>query len=111
MSIQGISSGYANPAFMPGITRPSGTEEAATQPTHRPDAERAAAATQSRSTQAAIPAEAPAGTDPSLWSVLTSEERAFFARARSMGPLTYGPGRPESAVPGVQLGGRIDVKV
>jgi len=111
MSIQGISSGYANPAFMPGITRPSGTEEAATQPTPRPEAERVAVAPAARGTQSAVPTDAPAGTDPSLWSVLTSEERAFFARARSMGPLTYGPGRPESAVPGVQLGGRIDVKV
>ena len=40
--------------------------------------------------QHAVPAEAPAGTDPSLWSVLTSEERAFFAKTAALGPLTYG---------------------
>src|SRR5690349_4228765 len=28
-----------------------------------------------------LPSDAPAGTDPALWSVLTSEERAFFAKA------------------------------
>ncbi|MBV9881306.1 MAG: hypothetical protein JO180_12455 [Gemmatirosa sp.] len=37
-----------------------------------------------------LPAEAPAGTDPALWSVLTTEERAFFAKAAASGPLTYG---------------------
>ena len=39
--------------------------------------------------QSAVPVEAPAGTDPSLWSVLTSEERNFFAKTSAMGPLTY----------------------
>ena len=37
----------------------------------------------------ALPAEAPQGTDPELWSVLTGEERAFFAKAAQSGPLTY----------------------
>ena len=37
-----------------------------------------------------VPAEAPPGTDPALWSVLSGEERAFFAKAGAMGPLTYG---------------------
>ena len=32
----------------------------------------------------------PKGTDPELWKVLTSDERAFFAREDSMGPLSYG---------------------
>ena len=31
----------------------------------------------------------PEGTDPKLWSILTSEERSFFARAGAQGPLTY----------------------
>ena len=39
--------------------------------------------------QSAVPVEAPAGTDPTLWSVLTSEERNFFAKTSAMGPLTY----------------------
>ena len=41
-------------------------------------------------TQATLPAEAPAGTDPALWGVLTSEERSFFAKSATSGPLTYG---------------------
>jgi len=63
----------------------------------------------------ALPAEAPAGTDPALWSVLTSEERAFFAKAAASGPLTYGrvaAGLNNSlaqAAPAVR-GGRLDVR-
>ncbi len=57
------------------------------------------------------PAEAPRGTDPALWSVLTSEERAFFARARESGPLMYGRGSDGGALAGARVGGRIDVKV
>lgn len=55
-------------------------------------------------------ADPPAGTDPMLWSVLTGEERAFFARARALGSVTYGPG---SQVPsaGIPRGGRVDVRV
>ena len=37
-----------------------------------------------------VPVEPPPGTDPALWSVLSGEERAFFAKAGAMGPLTYG---------------------
>lgn len=40
--------------------------------------------------RASLPAEAPSGTDPELWGVLTSEERTFFAKAAQSGPLTYG---------------------
>jgi len=59
-----------------------------------------------------IPVEAPEGTDPALWSVLSGEERAFFAKAGAMGPLTYG--RAIREMTGVQppaaRGGRLDVK-
>jgi hypothetical protein len=59
-----------------------------------------------------VPVEAPEGTDPALWSVLSSEERAFFAKAGAMGPLTYG--RVIREMTGVQppaaRGGRLDVK-
>ena len=59
-----------------------------------------------------VPPDAPQGTDPALWQVLTPEERSFFARARAMGPLTYGPGRaPDSRMAGLAQGGRIDVRV
>ncbi|HEY0776460.1 MAG TPA: hypothetical protein VGD56_00715, partial [Gemmatirosa sp.] len=72
-------------------------------------------------TQASLPAEAPAGTDPELWGVLTGEERAFFAKSSASGPLTYG--RVAAGVQALQgnaaaanafgaaaRGGRLDVK-
>ncbi len=40
-------------------------------------------------TRHAVPAEAPPGTDPALWSVLTTDERNFFAKTAALGPLTY----------------------
>lgn len=66
--------------------------------------------------QEALPAEAPDGTDPELWQVLTTEERAFFARMNAMGPLTYGrvtpaPAASHNAGEGpLPRGGRIDVR-
>ncbi len=62
---------------------------------------------------AVIPAEAPAGTDPELWSVLTSEERAYFARTASTGPLTYSKMMTQGDRPtaGLPRGGRVDVRV
>lgn len=56
----------------------------------------------------ALPVEPPPGTDPELWAVLTSEERAYFARVQSFGPLTYSRGERAPALP---RGGRIDVQV
>jgi hypothetical protein len=51
------------------------------------------------------------GSDPALWSILTSEERAFFARQAALGPLHYGPGaRSTPPVSDGPLGGRIDVR-
>lgn len=93
------------------------------EPATRPATERAPVAP-SRGTPTAAPAttvltprapslqsEAPAGTDPELWSVLSAEERAFFARAGGIGPLTYShtihSGQPATAV---MRGGRIDVR-
>jgi len=63
---------------------------------------------------AAVSAQPPAGTDPQLWSVLTSEERAFFSKAATSGPLTYGRimSRNASGIaagPSVR-GARIDVR-
>jgi hypothetical protein len=61
--------------------------------------------------QPTLPAEPPVGTDPELWSVLSSEERVFFAKVGAMGPLTYGrvstEMRAESSIP---RGGRLDVR-
>ncbi len=56
---------------------------------------------------------APPGTDPTLWSVLSEEERAFFAKVGGMGPLTYGrmlTGQMAPPAPAVR-GGRVDFKV
>lgn len=57
-----------------------------------------------------LAALAPPGTDPTLWSVLTAEERAYFEQVQALGPVTYGPGSSvgDSAAP---RGSRIDVKV
>jgi hypothetical protein len=62
--------------------------------------------------QDTLPLEAPAGTDSELWQVLTSEERAYFAKISSMGPLTYGrPSAPTLATDSPMVrGGRLDVK-
>ena len=66
-----------------------------------------------RSAQAALPTEPPPGTDPALWSILSGEERAFFAKAGATGPLTYG--RAFSDMKAAQLpanrGGRLDIKI
>jgi len=60
---------------------------------------------------ASLPAEAPPGTDPDLWSVLSAEERVFFAKVGAMGPLTYGRMSAElQAQPSIARGGRIDFK-
>lgn len=61
--------------------------------------------------QSAVPAEAPAGTDPTLWSVLTNDERNFFAKTASLGPLTYGRIKAATnAAPPAVRGGRLDVR-
>lgn len=67
-----------------------------------------------RSSARPIPAEAPPGTDPALWSVLTNEERSYFARAVTAGPLTYTKmmghlSQPTSTA--LPRGGRMDVRV
>jgi hypothetical protein len=60
----------------------------------------------------ALSAEPPAGTDPALWSVLSSDERAFFAKAGAMGPLTYGRAlREQNVQMPASRGGRLDVKI
>ena len=63
-------------------------------------------------TQAAVPPEAPAGTDPTLWSVLTTEERNFFAKTAALGPLTYSrikAASPSNTAP-PSRGVRLDVR-
>ena len=55
-------------------------------------------------------ADTPPGTDPALWSGLSPEERAFFARIGSLGPLTYGR-TAETNGPPVFRGLHLDVTV
>jgi hypothetical protein len=80
-----------------GPTRVAGIASAPSQATVKPTA---------------LPLDPPPGTDPELWSVLTAEERAFFARAGAMGPLTYGRAiaQPSAAHSPLLRGGRLDVK-
>lgn len=63
----------------------------------------------------ALSAEAPAGVDPELWSVLTTEERTHFAKLAAMGPLTYGRGLSafgvQDAPPPAVRGARLDIRV
>ena len=73
----------------PNRTTPSGADRAGTAPIARPALKAQTPIAGQNAAQSAVPVEAPAGTDPSLWSVLTSEERNFFAKTSAMGPLTY----------------------
>jgi hypothetical protein len=98
----------------PGTAGPSGPDGARTrvEPARpQPAAGRPLAVNIAAPAQSALPAAAPAGTDPDLWSVLTSEERTFFAKIGSMGPLTYGRLMQTPNAPPSIRGGRLDVKV
>lgn len=77
----------------PGLAKP---------PVLQPDAAPSAA-----DIEEAIPLQAPPGTDPELWSLLTAEERRFFSKLHETGPLTYGP-RTANTPPGLMRGGRFD---
>lgn len=86
-------------------------------PLQRPTAARPAAAVAASATAtapaAAEAAAMPKGADPQLWSVLTNEEKRFFAKQAELGPVTYGPGArqrtPDAAAVGAPRGLRIDV--
>jgi hypothetical protein len=54
--------------------------------------------------------DAPQGVDPQLWSILTAEERDYFARSRELGPLTYGRQSSASSPTSIR-GARFDVRV
>jgi hypothetical protein len=98
----------------------AGTTPAGVQPGARPTGPAALRPAQPLAApQQSLPAEAPAGTDPALWSVLTGEERAYFAKAAAMGPLTYSrisagvnalPGSVPPASAGVARGARLDIR-
>ncbi len=116
MSISALTNTYTpgirpqtptTPRVDTGVAKPA-TSGIATQP---PVAPKVGIATQGA--PGALSVDAPKGTDPDLWSVLTHEERQFFAKAGAMGPLTYGrimTGN-HAPPPPVARGGRLDVKV
>ncbi len=114
MSVNGISNPYARVGIGTGLVRedrprvetghpPAGAVRTPAAPARTPSVTAPA--------QSALPAEAPAGTDPELWSVLSAEERSFFAKVGSMGPLTYGRIMTGGAqqLPDAR-GGRLDVR-
>lgn len=96
------------------VQRPDMQGAAAAQTQRTQDGTAAApTATKPASHSAALTAQAPEGTDPALWSVLTSDERAFFSRVVTSGPLTYSKiaaaaNRPAD-MPSIR-GGRIDFR-
>ena len=122
MSINGINSAPLLPNL--GATR---TEAARTQSTGNNGVGAQQGLTQARTanalkpqtpiagqgaTQSAVPAEPPAGTDPALWNVLTTEERNFFAKTASLGPLTYSRFKEAmtAQTPPAARGVRLDVR-
>ena len=110
MSINGIRGGHDTPTPRPSLRDRASVDEAAGKairtPEHGTDDVNAAR----RFTQS-VPVEAPPGTDPALWSVLTSNERSYLASARPAGPLTYSPTKSGPVSAGGLLGGLIDLRV
>ena len=117
MSINGIRGPYSNAIRpqTPATVRPNGTQPASggaqrttATPAQAPSASKGVAPAAAN----AVPVQPPQGTDPELWSVLTQDERAYFAKLGAMGPLTYGrvlSGQMPVQAPAVR-GGRLDVK-
>ncbi len=87
MSVNGVRGPYNSyaprPATSRGTEAPASPAAAANARAAKPAAAPAGAATPAAVTP-------PPGTDPELWTVLTPDERAYFARLGAMGPLTYG---------------------
>ena len=109
------------PAVSSSVVNVRGTREAALDrpsdaPNGAPGAHASGAATAAVPARppsgAILPVQAPAGTDSALWSILTAEERTFFARHATSGPLTYlKVMMPHSAPTTAMRGRRIDVRV
>lgn len=116
MSIYGISgSNVQRPIGQPGIRDNTRTPGQRPAPANAPGANPLATQTPKAApgAQQAVPVDPPPGTDPALWSVLSSDERAYFAKVGAMGPLTYGRALQElnaAPLPSAR-GGRLDVKI
>jgi hypothetical protein len=114
MSIYGISNSTINrPTTQFPVRDNTRTQGQTPAVIPQPAATPAKTATPAKQAQSAVTAEAPAGTDPALWSILSTEERSFFAKSGASGPLTYG--RAFTDMKSSQLpanrGGRLDVKI
>lgn len=111
MSINGVRGPYGTIPQRPVAPSNAGQAEAARakQALMRPQPVAAPAAPNAAQSVSVAP---PAGTDPELWTVLTPDERSYFAKLGAMGPLTYGrvlSGQMQPPQPSVR-GGRLDVK-
>ena len=119
MAINGVGSGGFNP-YATGVTRPSTGVPRQTTPQMSSDvavADQKSLANAIKSDAAARTAQlnspnAPNGVDQDLWSVLSKDERSFFMKAGTMGPLTYGRmSSSQNPTPTPILrGGRLDIK-
>jgi hypothetical protein len=113
-----ITSGIGSPNLTRLPSLPSTARDGVRTPVQQPAAPqtartgRAASAPSAAAAQS-VPVDPPPGTDPALWSVLSSDERAFFAKAGAMGPLTYGRAlqQMKAAPMPASRGGRLDVKI
>lgn len=109
----GPLAGLTRPVQQPRTQIPGGQAQPATRPGTAVGAPAKPATVSAPAAGAVLSAEAPAGTDPELWSVLTAAERTFFAKSGAMGPLTYGRIMTGNGAPSAPIGrgGRLDVKV
>lgn len=78
-------------------------------PAARPPVAAQPKAAAARSESASASGLAPSGSDPALWSVLTADERAFFAQGTQS--VTYAAQDRGTPAPASRLGQRIDVRV
>lgn len=111
MSLYGIGGYPARPATHAPLP-PAGGRTAPVQPEgSRPASPALRPATTAPGEPAPAPLEMPAGADPALWSILSAEERGYFAKLGAMGPLTYGRVMDGTHQAPIARGGRLDVKV
>jgi hypothetical protein len=109
MSINGVRGPYGTITQRPVAPNTAQTEAARAKQVARPQPMATPAAP---ANAAGVSVAPPPGTDPELWTVLTPDERSYFAKLGAMGPLTYGrvlSGQMQPPAPSVR-GGRLDVK-
>lgn len=99
MSIQGPSS---SPFRLPGGAYPARPAAPAAGSRAAKEAD-AASATPAANTAAAA-------SEPTLWDLLTAEERDFFQQAAALGSITYRPSRAAAVIPAAPTGQRLDVR-